>query len=381
MAYIPWWQRYEAPTFAERFELGGLAEKRLPFADDPLKNFDFNRNPLGKNQYILRTDEEIQAIIDSYPDNWTKKDFRGEGKLNNVKILTRTETDRPGLNFKFQGKRTFKEANQANIERDKKIKVSQGNRISVLGSGQTGAQFGHVYPIIESVPQDTKMTNLIMAKANRALEGFNQIGQKIAEEQEFLVKNKPDGYKKKLMELNAKAKLNVNNAIKTLGKEYKGQIGYFTVDVDTLEFKKKAGNWANTFAGVDGEPKLIKDMTTKDRKTFEKTISKLAKKLEPNEIKNISKYLIKLVATKGKSFREGGPVRQKLGRGYLAGGYKNIKDKYYKGSDLEAIVNNSELVAAQMGLSGFEELFRLLGFYADGGKVTGVDDYIRNRYK
>jgi hypothetical protein len=27
MAYIPWWQRYEAPTFAERFELGGLAGK------------------------------------------------------------------------------------------------------------------------------------------------------------------------------------------------------------------------------------------------------------------------------------------------------------------------------------------------------------------
>jgi hypothetical protein len=23
----------------------------------------------------------------------------------------------------------------------------------------------------------------------------------------------------------------------------------------------------------------------------------------------------------------------------------------------------------------------LLGFYAEGGKVTGVDDYIRNRYK
>ena len=47
----------------------------------------FNRNPLGSNQYILRTDEEIQAIIDSYPDNWTKKDFRGEGKLNKEKKL------------------------------------------------------------------------------------------------------------------------------------------------------------------------------------------------------------------------------------------------------------------------------------------------------
>lgn len=28
MAYIPWWQRYEAPTFAERFELGGLAGRQ-----------------------------------------------------------------------------------------------------------------------------------------------------------------------------------------------------------------------------------------------------------------------------------------------------------------------------------------------------------------
>ncbi len=35
MAYIPWWQRYEAPTFAERFELGGLA--RVSFKDGPEK--------------------------------------------------------------------------------------------------------------------------------------------------------------------------------------------------------------------------------------------------------------------------------------------------------------------------------------------------------
>ena len=25
MAYIPWWQRMSPPTFAERFELGGVA--------------------------------------------------------------------------------------------------------------------------------------------------------------------------------------------------------------------------------------------------------------------------------------------------------------------------------------------------------------------
>jgi|7_EtaG_2_1085326.scaffolds.fasta_scaffold19258_2 hypothetical protein len=38
MAYIPWWQRMSPPTFAERFELGGLAG-RVGFKDNPLKNF------------------------------------------------------------------------------------------------------------------------------------------------------------------------------------------------------------------------------------------------------------------------------------------------------------------------------------------------------
>jgi len=69
------------------------------------KNLDFNRNPEGTNQHILRSDEELQRIINSKPKNWTKKDFRGEGKLNNIKLLTRKETDRPGLTFYQKGKR------------------------------------------------------------------------------------------------------------------------------------------------------------------------------------------------------------------------------------------------------------------------------------
>ena len=69
------------------------------------KNLDFNRNPEGTNQYVLRSDAELQKIIDSKPKNWTKKDFRGEGKLNSKKLLTRKETDRPGLIFYQSGKR------------------------------------------------------------------------------------------------------------------------------------------------------------------------------------------------------------------------------------------------------------------------------------
>jgi len=73
---------------------------------------NFNRNPDGSNQWKLRTDEEIQKIINKYPKFWTKKDFRGEGKNNSKKILAKTETQRPGLKFgqTGRGKQSLKEA-------------------------------------------------------------------------------------------------------------------------------------------------------------------------------------------------------------------------------------------------------------------------------
>ena len=82
---------------------------------------NFNRNPEGHNQWIIRSDVEIQKIIDRHP-TWTKKDFRGEGKLNPNKkdaLLTRKETDRPSLKFYQIGKRS-------NI---KKISMIVGGRL------------------------------------------------------------------------------------------------------------------------------------------------------------------------------------------------------------------------------------------------------------
>tara|TARA_B110000116_G_scaffold234429_1_gene218938 strand:+ start:53 stop:634 length:582 start_codon:yes stop_codon:yes gene_type:complete len=68
---------------------------------------NFNRNPEGNNQWEARFDAEVQRIIDQKP-TWTKKDFRGEGKLNPKKenaLLRRTETDRPDLKFGQIGRR------------------------------------------------------------------------------------------------------------------------------------------------------------------------------------------------------------------------------------------------------------------------------------
>jgi len=71
-------------------------------------------------------------------------------------------------------------------------------------------------------------------------------------------------------------------------------------------------------------------------------------------------------------FSKGGSVstpRQNLKGGYLAGGAKDIYNKYYKGSDLEALLENPKVFAAETGLFGIEELMRLLGLYQSGGLV------------
>ena len=239
------------------------------------KKYDY-KNPQQKNQYVMRTDEEIQEIINNpkYKD-YTRKDFRNEG------ILTRKETERKTLEFKNFGKKKNKPENLENTKRTEKIKTTQGSNISVKGSGQTGKQFSHVYPLIESAKPGTKTTFTIDAKMNRALEGYNKIGQAIAEAQEKLILEKPEGYEKKIVELNARAKKNVMNAVADLGKEYKGQIGYFQVDPKTGEFKNKAGNYKMSFAGIEGENKIFKDMTGKERKDFERKISAIeeAKKI------------------------------------------------------------------------------------------------------
>ena len=48
MAYIPWWQRMSPPTFAERFDLGGLAGR-----------VGFKR---GKSEALLIRDKATNAL-------------------------------------------------------------------------------------------------------------------------------------------------------------------------------------------------------------------------------------------------------------------------------------------------------------------------------
>ena len=71
-------------------EPGRYKVSRTPYLQEPM-------------DLLSVTNTEIQKIINSYPVKWTKRDFRGEGKYNSQKILTRKETERPDLKFGHTG--------------------------------------------------------------------------------------------------------------------------------------------------------------------------------------------------------------------------------------------------------------------------------------
>ena len=247
-----------------------------------------------KNQFTavkpLRSLEELQLVIDEAPlleidgkfFEQNAKDLEGRSEYSTKELISRKELDKKGpdgktnrekLNFKSTGKKRIEETNQGNINRRKKIIAAQGSEIPIKGGKKINRAFSHVYPIIESAKPGTKTTTVIDADMNNKLVGYNRIGQKIAEDQEYLLKVKPEGYKKQILVNNAKAKKNVMNALQDLGKDYKGQIGYFQVDPETESFKPKAGNYKMSFAGVEGKDEIYKDMTSKERQAFSKKIS------------------------------------------------------------------------------------------------------------
>ena len=257
-------------AYKEAREEGFAAGGRVGFDEGTPK--DFNRNPSGKNQYTanMRTDAEIQKIIDSKPKNWTKKDFRGEGKLNQEKILTRKETDRPGLKFYFSGKRTFKDSRgDQNLKQSQFTKSSQGSAISMDKINN----FAHFAPKLKSYLTSTADTGPLKASVNRAAEGYDKIAKNIALQQEKLITEKPKGYKYKLAQLNFLAANESRKANKTLPNALKGTLGFFTVNPDTGKFTLKGVDRAKTFSGISGEKQEYKKMDPSKRAAFGPTQS------------------------------------------------------------------------------------------------------------
>lgn len=240
---------------------------RIGFADGPPGKKGGNYNPEGKNQYTanMRTDAEIQKIIDSKPKNWTKKDFRGEGKLNKEKILTRNETDRPNLKFYFSGKRRFITDDPSAKERGKFITTHQGSEMS--SPKKSGYNVSHLLPKVVGTGDVTSKSLMIEPESiNRGKEGFDKVIKKITKEQVRLVNEQPKNWKYLLTQQNYLAAQTAKLFQQELGNKVKGTLGYFTVNPDTLKFNPKGVDLSKTIGGVYGDPTIYKTMTDPERK-------------------------------------------------------------------------------------------------------------------
>jgi hypothetical protein len=277
--YMPEAEVIEDPRYRQLELADGGVVQREGFKD----GINHTRNPTGKNQYEQKSIEEIIDIIKNNP-NYNAKDLRGKTKINKIPLLTRRDIERAkkekGIVPGKTGKHKLVSPRGKDIRRLQKLKPVQGGVIMLEGSrklptGQVGhgKEFSHIYPFMEGVPQTTKMTGVISGTMNRKLQPFNVIGQKITDQQKQLIAEEPNN-KRKIMELNAKAKRNAEEAVAKLGKEYKANIGYYQVDPDTLDIKLKAGNWKNTFAGVKGKEESFLEMGGKGRYNFQKEQSK-----------------------------------------------------------------------------------------------------------
>ena len=243
-----------------------IVKKVLELENETVR--DFNRNPSGVNQFTakMKSIEEIKNIIDNAPDNFTAKDLRGEGKLNNPemgkdfkgKLLTRDDLKRAeaeGITPKFKGKRVFKPTSKliSNKKYMEFIKDAQGGYIGL----DKLTNFAHFAPKLKSYLVSTANTGPLKASVNRAAEGFDAAILKIAQEQERLIIEKPKDYKKLLLAKNKEAFETAKEFEKALPDELKGTLGYFEVSPDG-KFNLKGVDKSKTFAGAKGEEKFFK---------------------------------------------------------------------------------------------------------------------------
>jgi hypothetical protein len=85
MAYIPWWQRMSPPTFAERFDLGGLAGRRSWGIGDRVGLKPGGIVEPGVTHYAILTEAEKRANVKTWEKN-TGLNFEDVEKKQQYKI-------------------------------------------------------------------------------------------------------------------------------------------------------------------------------------------------------------------------------------------------------------------------------------------------------
>jgi hypothetical protein len=251
-------------------------------------------NVEGKNQYITKTTEEIQAIIDANPDYITPKNFyQPTDKMKqkgSKKLLTLTDTQNPDVIFQKKGKDPADPEKQTarNNKRNESRTRQEGRKYKV--TPPKGYQVHHMLPLAGNVDINTGDLAVISKKMNAKMSKYDKIINKLTTEASLL-----DFSKKNSLDRLDNINEQLNSVLKTikkdLPKEYKGLIGFNKLTpvfdeygtVLNLTSQPVGIDYTKSIAGSKGVP--IRDVKTSD---IQDLVNKAPKsKLNPKQEKMI----------------------------------------------------------------------------------------------
>jgi hypothetical protein len=262
------------------------------------------------------------------------------------------------------------------------VKEKRKRRLDIVQGGKkfTGTDeipFHHIMPIGGEVDLTTKDVAFINKQMNSKLAPYNTKLNDIADAISNQLNNQEPGYLNRVDELNNQAGQIIESVKLRLPKKYQNYIGFNRLDPIIDEYgtpirmnvTRVGVDDSKSLAGKTGQAQKLETLT---QKSLMDQIKDLNIKIPKSDLLQLGSKLpgpFKLL----KGFEDGGIVsRQNLGRGYLAGGLKSLGKKY-KGSTLEAILENPKLMGAEIGYEGIAEILRLFGLYSVGGRVGFAD--------
>ena len=311
-------------------------------------------------------------LAEKYFGSSSPGDISRVEKINN--FLTKS------LNLKFEKA----DPNIAKEKRKRRLDINQGGKTF---RGTDKIPFHHIMPIGGEVDLTTKDVGFINKQMNSKLAPYNTKLNDIADAISNQLNNQEPGYLDRIDELNKNAEQIIESVKIRLPKKYQNYIGFNRLDPVTDEYGTPI-NLKVTRVGVDDSKSLAGKRGTAQKlenftqKSLMDQIKNLKIKVPTSDLLELGSKLpgpFKLL----KGFEDGGVVtRQNLGKGYLAGGIRSLGKKY-KGSTLEAILDNPKLMGTEIGYEGLAEIFRLLGLYSVGGRVgfaDGPDDPSKRKF-
>lgn len=305
-----------------KFPKGSKEAKKVATNPDIAKKFGITLNNVERVN---------KALINKLGLKYPTQTYKGREKIVRARDKIRKENIRkissPAMEQKI--KRNIKKVDPDALAKE----VDLAHRASLKANANLGADY-----LTTSLGLDRKIVNQEIV---RPIE--QKLGTLYKNQKKLIQGLKPGKISKEKQKQIEK----INIKISELSDRTKGTLQGVLVDEQTLKPYVYGKDYSKTL-GMGLVDKPVKDLTQADLDIIKLNI--------PEQIKRAMQLDIS-------------PIPSFAGGGYLAGGLKKLGRKY-KGSTLEALLENPKLVGSELGYEGLNELMNLLqgsGLFADGG--------------